>query len=46
MLGTTNIHIQPVATNFVVNICIGKQEQKLCLLYSKAIKIKEFKVHM
>lgn len=42
MLGTTNIHIQPVATNFVINIYIGKQAQKLCLLYRKALKIKEF----
>lgn len=42
MQGTTNIHIQPVATNFVINIYIGKQAPKLCLPHSKALKIKEF----
>lgn len=42
MLGAANIHIQPVATNFFINIYIGKQAQKLCLLHSTALKIKEF----
>lgn len=42
MLGAANIHIQPVATNFFINIYIGKQAQKLCLLHSKALEIKEF----
>lgn len=42
MLGTTNIHIQPVATNlFRTNIYIRKEEQKPFLLYSKAFKMKE-----
>lgn len=36
------MHIQPVATNFFVNIYVGKQEQNLCLLHSKTLKIKEF----